>query len=470
MGVIGSLPEPSPDITNILHPTSVLSATRLYSTPYPNVIVASSNLGKSSASASFHLQSAYECLPEPIRSYVAAALSFIDRSLRRPVLEYLTDPAFISAVCLPLALLLLAMSSGWGRSFWSSGGGGRYSPFGPSAMTGPPRVTDDDYHYLGPDDIVDAPRGAPRNESYGFPPSSVQRNASRAESANPLSPDILVLKHRGTTYPLHFPAFTIAEGQIRVSELRRLAAKETKCDDPRRIKLLYKGRILKDDAKACRDEGLKQNSELMCVVSEGPVGGGNRGSELESSESTDEEDPYENGGPRVEVDGTIRHPEAKSKRKGHRGGRRRKGRDSGASTPVTARDSGFLAPEPTHTAGRSRTPSPRRPSPPSAASPPTAAPKPPTTAAGKLDEISSTFYTTFVPKVVQFTSHPPSDAKTRDFEYKKLSEGILAQVILKLDAVETEGDEELRAKRKNLVKETQRVLNGLDEVGKGKSI
>ncbi|KAL8785006.1 MAG: hypothetical protein Q9195_008817 [Heterodermia aff. obscurata] len=333
-------------------------------------------------------------------------------------------------------------------------------------MTGPPRVTDDDYHYLGPDDIVDPPRGASRTDGYEYSSNGIQRNASRADSANPLSPDILVLKHRSTTYPLHFPAFAIAEGQIRVAELRHLAAKETKCEDPRRIKLLYKGRVLKDDAKACRDEGLKQNSELMCVVSEGPIGGGSRGSEIESSESADEEDPYENEGPRVEVDGTIRHPEPKSKRKGHRAGRRRKGRDSGTSSPVTARDSGFLAPEPPTTnaaSGRSRSPSPMRPSPP--------APKQqPTTAAGKLELISSTFYTEFLPKVHHFTSHPPLDAKTRDFEYKKLSEGILAQVILKLDAVETEGDEDLRAKRKSLVKETQKVLSNLDEVGKGKTL
>ena len=432
--------------------------------------MASSLLEKYSASASSHLTNIYDLIPDSLKPYLANTSTFLDRNLPRPVLEYLTDPALVSAICLPVLLIFVSMSSGWGRRFWSSGGGGRYSPFGPNAMTGPPTVTDDDYHYLGPDDIVDAPRGGTRNDAYGFPSSGVQRNASRADSANPLSPDILVLKHRGTTYPLHFPAFAIAEGHVGISELRRLAAKETNCDDPRRIKLLYKGRVLKDDAKACKDEGLKQNSELMCVVSEGPIGGGNRGSEIESSESADEEDPYENGGPRVEVDGTIRHPEPKAKRKGHRGGRRRKGRDSGASSPATARDSGFLAPEPPQAPGRSRSPSPMRPSPATSAPQPTATSKPPATAAGKLEEISSVFYTTFLPKVVQFTTHPPSDAKTRDFEYKKLSEGILAQVILKLDAVETEGDEDLRAKRKSLVKETQRVLSGLDEIGKGKTI
>lgn len=62
-------------------------------------------------------------------------------------------------------------------------------------------------------------------------------------------------------------------------------------------------------------------------------------------------------------------------------------------------------------------------------------------------------------------SNPPSVKKDRDFEYKKLSEGILAQVILKLDEVQSE-DAAVKARRKELVKETQQMLSRLDEVGK----
>lgn len=225
--------------------------------------------------------------------------------------------------------------------------------------------------------------------------------------------------------------------------------------------------MLKDDTRACKDEGLKQNSELMCVVSEGPVISGSR-SEMESSDSASEADErgVENGGPIVEVDGTIR--QEPRKRKGHRGGRRRKGRgdDSGTNTPQP-RDSGFLAPSSADPAPTARSHSSSRPLPPSQ---PTPASRPQSAAATQLDQLERLFHSEFVPKCVSFTSHPPSDPKTRDFEYKKLSETILAQIILKLDAVETAGDESLRARRKELVRETQKVLSGLDTIGKGRTL
>lgn len=71
-----------------------------------------------------------------------------------------------------------------------------------------------------------------------------------------------------------------------------------------------------------------------------------------------------------------------------------------------------------------------------------------------------------MPKCISFTNHPPTDEKTRDLEYKKLAETVLQQVILKLDAIEIDGDEELRAKRKQLVKETQNILSKLDTIPK----
>ena len=413
--------------------------------------MASSLFTESYTQATSSVQSLYKILPTSLQSHITSTATFLQDSLPRPISELgtsilaKTGPETLLAFLLPVLIFLFSMSS-WGSRFWPSG---RYSPFGATAGHPAPTVTEDDYHYLGPDDIVDPPR----QNSY-FP--STGRNATHTDTTG-LSPDILILKHRGTIYPLHFPAYAIADGNLRVGDLRRKASKETKTDDPRRIKLLYKGKLLRDDSRSCKEEGLKQNSELMCVVSEAlpPTSRDEDG----SSESADEDEMLQNGlggFSRIDVDGSIRG-ESRTKRKGHRGGRKKKGGSSGVSTP-TERQSGFLAPESTsnhHNAPTSRSHSP---------SPPL--PKKPQTPSEKLDEISRNFHTQFVPKCVQFTSNPPSDTKVRDFEYKKLSESILAQIILKCDAVETDGDEGLRARRKELVKETQAMLNSLDAVGK----
>ena len=343
--------------------------------------------------------------------------------------------------------------------YWGSGG--PHSPY--THAGGPPvRLTADDYEYVD-DDGYDA-QSRYRNNSYGFPSQSqTSRHASKADTAG-LDPDILIMKHKGTTYPIHFPAFDIAEGKLKVGDLRRVAADQTKTDDPRRIKLLYKGKSLRDDHRACKEENLKQNSEILCVISAEPYRGDD-GNESSSSSATSE--MIANGfddrsGPRVNVDGTLIDNREPRKRKGHRGGKkkRRDGRDSDRSSP---RDStSYLAPPTNGTGSSSRNPSPSRRAP-SPAPPP---PKKPSTPGEALDVIASKFQSEFVPQCERFIERPPAEAKAKDLEYKKLSEGILAQVILKLDEVQTEGDEGLRARRKELVRETQSWLSDLDRAAK----
>lgn len=340
------------------------------------------------------------------------------------------------------------------RSFW---GGGRYSPFA-HAGGPPPRVEPEDYQYIVDDEADSRAYGGQRHNSYGFPPP--HRHTSRAEPPD-LEPDVLILKHKGATYPLHFQAFDISEGNLKVGDLRRTAAKELKVDDPRRVKLLYKGKSLREDRHSCKEEGLKQNSELLCVVSSDPYLRDD-GNESSSSASSDMIANGLDPGPRVDVDGTILDRGEPRKRKGHRGGRKKKPRDSPIISP---RASGYLAQPNGVPSSAPRNPSPApRPIPSAAPPQPSQPPKKPSTPAEALAVIADTFHTIFLPQVRTFMQHPPKDEKSRDFEYKKLSESILTQVIMKLDGVETEGNEGLRAKRKELVRETQGWLNDLDQM------
>lgn len=430
--------------------------------------MAFSRVSESVTLATSRLQSVYMSLPPSLQSYLKSASQYLQPYLpHQPsppppasAFEKVTalvagaDPTTFATALLPLLALLFFMS----RSFW---GGGRHSPF---AHTGgpPPRVEPEDYQYIVDDEVDARAYGGQRNNSYGFPPS--HRHPTRAEPSD-LDPDILILKHKGATYPLHFPAFDISEGRLKVSELRRTAAKELSVDDARRVKLLYKGKSLRDDRHACKEEGLKQNSELLCVVSSDPYPRDD-GNESSSSASSDMIANGIDPGPRVSVDGTIIDRGEPRKRKGHRAGRKKKTRDSPITSPA---DSGYLAAPnggiPSSSTPRDPSPGPRRA--PSAAPPPpqpTQPPKKPSTPAEALSMIDDTFRTEILPQVHNFIQYPPRDEKSRDFDYKKLSETILTQILMKLDGVETEGNEGLRAKRKELVRETQGWLNDLDRI------
>jgi hypothetical protein len=80
----------------------------------------------------------------------------------------------------------------------------------------------------------------------------------------------------------------------------------------------------------------------------------------------------------------------------------------------------------------------------------------------KLDEIAGDLKNKWLPLCNEFIAAPPTDAKKREEEHRRLSESLLQQILLKLDGVETEGIAEVRTKRKALVTEVQNLLKTLD--------
>ncbi|KJZ77252.1 hypothetical protein HIM_03573 [Hirsutella minnesotensis 3608] len=281
------------------------------------------------------------------------------------------------------------------------------SPYS-SVSGGVPAVTDDDFSYITSQDIDNAPAA-----------SSDGRYHPRSQSAAPPAPedDVLLIKNKGVTYPTHFPAYSIGDGKLCVTDVRDrvglmmdLSGRAT-----RRLKLLYKGRQLKEATAPVRDYGVKNKSELMAVLPD--VGD-------ESSPSEEE----------MVIVGESSKDDGKSKRRRKKKSKKRADREEGdsASSP---RDSNSYS-----------------------KSPPPAS----NGAMKQIEDLSSDFKAKWLPMCVQFTASPPADAKLREEEHRKLSESLMQHIMLKLDGIDTGGVPEIRAKRKELVNTIQDVLKGLD--------
>ncbi|KAJ4361904.1 hypothetical protein N0V83_010845 [Neocucurbitaria cava] len=364
------------------------------------------------------------------------------------------DPTYLTALAIALAAIFVTMS--WfSRSGGSGGWGGRFSPFGrPGNSPNSGVVNDSDFSYITSEDL--------RRNGAAQAPEIVDWDDKNPERET----DVLIFKEKRTHYPTHFPAHSIRDGDLKIGTVRQAAAKKLGIDNPARIRMFYKGRNLKYDERTAREEGLRgdgSGSEILVTIGEAPVGGLAPGSAdaapRQWSDGEDEEDDDED-----EVDSGANTTGKKKTRK--RGGRKSKKKGSssanasGTSTPgyVGAGAGAEYLPIPSHINAAPRPTSAPPQNPPRAATP--------VTAMGKLDAIASKFHTEFVPLAIQYMTNPPAEKAKREFEYKKLSETILTQIIFKLDSVETEGDPDARLKRKALVKEVQGMLNKLDEVGK----
>ncbi|KAF3076760.1 hypothetical protein CFAM422_001587 [Trichoderma lentiforme] len=85
-------------------------------------------------------------------------------------------------------------------------------------------------------------------------------------------------------------------------------------------------------------------------------------------------------------------------------------------------------------------------------------------AAKQLNDLSDEFNSRWLPRCRRFIESPPRDYNKRGDDHRILTDSVMQQIILKLDGVDTQGDAELRQRRKELVREVQNVLKQLDDI------
>lgn len=325
--------------------------------------------------------------------------------------EYISEtlgvpPALVySSLAAAVAVPLTMSRYGWSR--------GSFSPY--SSMTGgPPNVTDEDFSYITSQDLDDPNLGAP-----------IDGHRARSNQSPDPEDDVLLIKNKGVTYPAHFPAYTIGDGKLRVMDVKDRVGLMMDLSDRtiRRVKLLYKGRQMKEPAASVREYGVKNKSEIMAVVPEG--GDGSSASEEEMVIVGDD------------------HPSKSSKKKRKSKKKRGdKGPDGNSTSSPRDSNSAF---EPHSPPGSSVDSGPG------------------SKANKQLDELTTEFRSKWQPLFKEFIKNTPTDAKKREDEHRRLSESVMQHVIIKTDGVETEGIPEIRQRRKDLVQEVQAALKEIDK-------
>ena len=287
---------------------------------------------------------------------------------------------------------------------WSSNRDG-VSPYG-SMSGGAPAVTDEDFSYITSQDLDDPDLG-------GADGSNHRKNAA----PNP-DDDILLVKNKGVTYPAHFPAYSIGDGRLCVQDVKDRVGLmlDLSTRGTSRLKLLYKGRQLKEPSAPVRDYGVKDNSELMAVMPE-----------TDGASSPSEEE--------MVVVGDSGRDDAKSRRRKKKRTKKKTDKD----------DAGSVSSPPDSVSNAE----------------PTRSPEPGARGMQQLDALATDLNTKWYPLCDKYMGSPPADPKKREEEHRRLSESLLQQV-LKMDGVETDGVAEVRTRRREMVQQVQAVLKKLD--------
>ncbi|PHH80707.1 hypothetical protein CDD82_1562 [Ophiocordyceps australis] len=285
-------------------------------------------------------------------------------------------------------------------------------PFSSFSSSHVPSVTDDDFSYITPQEIDD---------SFSIPIQD--RHVARAQPSSLQSQDkdFVLIKSRGVTYPATFPPQSIANGQVKVADVQHRFGLMTDLSNQVacRVKFIYKGKTLKDLSAPVCEYGVHNGSEFMAIVPN-----------VSSDSSASEEMVIVRDRPKNET--------KKKRSRKRQTGKKAAGGDGDSTTSSTLESNTAAEPHMSAPSGAG------------------------SNQLNRIDELSHEFTTKWLPLCNQYISSPPTEPKVREDEHRKLSETLMQNVLLKLDEVQTDGIDEVRRRRKDLVRRIQDVLRDLD--------
>lgn len=223
------------------------------------------------------------------------------------------------------------------------------------------------------------------------------------------SDDYVMVKHGTKEYMVSYPVGAITSGIVTVGAVRDQCVGLTGVE-PERVSLSCGGKILREDAAPLSSLGIGQAARILCVASKAT-----------STSPTGSE-------PAVIVDSLDSATPSKSKKK---------------RSKKKARPASPLPPSP-------------------APSPQPEIKKLPLTPFQQIEAVWEGIVANLHPLVNDFLQNPPTDADKRADAHRSLTETMMGE-LLKLDSVET-GEPEVRARRKEVVKQIQATLDSLDAV------
>ncbi|KAK5046679.1 hypothetical protein LTR84_007440 [Exophiala bonariae] len=288
---------------------------------------------------------------------------------------------------------------------------------------------------------------------------------------DPDAPDVILVRYMASIIPVEFPPYSVSEETAYVGQLRQSVANYLQTD-PRRVRLVYKKRDLKHDKWPLRKYNMKQNSEVAAIKTEGILDYSDRDSHSSSGEET--ESSVSNVRRRPRALSSVRHrsDEQIPRQTDHRSTGTSSflhpnGHIPSATSERQSRpslqpdlDERYYRREPSRTRGTSPRPTPT--STPTAPSIPAFPPADPNSPLGKLQALSNTFHTQWLPPSEKFINDPPTNSQARDKTHRSLSESIMTHILLKADAIELEGNGDARTFRKNLINEVNDTMKKLD--------